>query len=305
MSAITGVPATGLPGATISVDTDTCHQATNVPTQLGAIPQHVLQALENAGQSFCAQQPGLGAISPGFVPRDSQTDRKGLEEAESLAEQAFARASSPGATLQDKFMAQQEMQQANDLRNTIAARLSPELQQQISQIGDQEQQAVNRVSNPNASMADKLGAQFQMQHAEQQWQSVDNTMRNNPVPEPPCNNLKTTQQKLDQAENLAQDAFARVSKPHVSKQDRLIAQQEMQEADQLRQSAASGLPSQLRDQINQVSDAEHDAFARVSGRHASRADKLTGQLEMNVADQKSKVIDQELHIPSYLRNPIR
>jgi hypothetical protein len=123
-------------------------------------------------------------------------------------------------------------------------------------------------------------------------------------PDPPVRNLSTDQQKLDQAEQLAQDAFRRISNPQASIMDRLLAMQEMQRASQLRKSVVGDLPKAMQQEISQVEALEENAFRKASDPHGSIANKLVAQQEMQQGAQVMQKVDEDFHIPSHLRDPI-
>lgn len=159
MSSISEVRTLALPATIGGVESNVTESGgSNVGQVSGGFPQNVLQALQNASHSGSAQS----VIQPGFVLSD-QSAKQLLNRAENLAQDAFAKASNPGATNADKLIAQEEMQEANGLRATASRGRPQYMQQQISEISNLEQNALSRVSRPGANSQDRLLGQFEMQ----------------------------------------------------------------------------------------------------------------------------------------------
>ena len=109
-------------------------------------------------------------------------------------------------------------------------------------------------------------------------------------------NYSQNQVMLSEAQNLAQDAFTKVSNPNASNADRLIAQAEMAQAQQLRTTAAKGLPKNVQSQITQISKMEQNAFKRVEFTGSANSENyLFAQYEMQQGAQLTQQVDSELN----------
>ena len=80
----------------------------------------------------------------------AQHDADLLKQADQLAEDAFQKVSpfNPNVTLADRLQAQQEMQEAEQIRNEVRPDLDASQQQTLDQINSEEQQAITEASTP-------------------------------------------------------------------------------------------------------------------------------------------------------------
>lgn len=122
--------------------------------------------------------------------RSPQTDVALLDQAEALAEDAFRKVSpfNPNATLADKLEAQQEMQEAQQIRNEVRPDLDLSQQQTLDQLNNEEQ-AVTEASTGNGSniftqIFNDFDELAKMADGEQKSRSLDNSILGFPEPSP-------------------------------------------------------------------------------------------------------------------------
>ncbi len=118
-----------------------------------------------------------------------QQDAALLEQAELLASDAYRKVSplNPNVTLADKLDAQQELQQAEQLRNEVRPDLDPSQQQTLDQINSEEQQAVTDASNGWNIFDNPLGLLSEvgeMTDAGEKSQALENQLLGIPNPPP-------------------------------------------------------------------------------------------------------------------------
>jgi len=132
------------------------NEQTQSAPAFGGIPEDVRQAMGQA-----CWPPSQGGIQQDFVVSD-QSAKVMLDRAEALAEDAFAKASRPGATQADKLIAQEEMRAAEDLRSTASRGRSCEVKNQINELNSLEEDALHRVSRPHSGPLDRFVGSFEM-----------------------------------------------------------------------------------------------------------------------------------------------
>jgi hypothetical protein len=117
-----------------------------------------------------------GIIAARCLPQKAEL-RETLNQAQALAQNAYdlvAYTSPPKAI--DIIAGQQQLKQAEQLRQSVAGKLTPAQQDQLKQVQSMEQQAFALLTQPDRSLADRGRAQNLMQQASQLYQLIDNAL---------------------------------------------------------------------------------------------------------------------------------
>jgi len=157
------------------------------PVTTGTIPQNVLQGLNKAGDLFPKHTLSLKtAIDPDFALGHIDWKNIGkvfnvaqLDQAEAMTQEAFKKASAPGASNLDKILAQQEASDAEQIRQSVAKNLTPAQKQALDQIMQEEEHAFKTVLTGGGGIFGAIGkliAQSEMNDAAQKEKALDRSI---------------------------------------------------------------------------------------------------------------------------------
>ena len=164
MSRIADVHTAVLPAATGEFAANATRRSGHgVEEVAGRIPQNVLAGLDKAASVRHAERPQL----PGPVTRafpgwgfgwtiSNPSKVADLDQAESMAQDAFAKFTNPNANFVDKLRAEEEMDAASQLRQSIEPFLTPKQQQALDQIENLEKNAMQLAHNNSGFLGPAL-----------------------------------------------------------------------------------------------------------------------------------------------------